>query len=48
VASENKAKILQEQILVLQNIREDKEVSHSLLELDNVINELKSLNKVEK
>lgn len=48
VASENKAKILQEQILVLQSIREDKEINNSLYELDNVINELKNLNKVEK
>jgi hypothetical protein len=48
VASENKAKILQSQILILQGIRDDKEFDNSLSELDNVIIELKNLNKEEK
>ena len=45
VASENKARILQEQILILQNIKDDKEINDSLSELHNVINELKVLIK---
>lgn len=44
--SENKVKILEKQIVILQNIKTEK-TQESILKLDNVIAELKQLSKME-